>query len=200
MAFMTVGDIPVQITAGMIAESTLNPNGAGSIDAALEVKNEDGTQSDWWRGNISGDYTKVSNRQGQTNSQVTHDNLVQLGYQGPDFSQYPTNANIDWNAVQAALSAMAGTVTTAHCARSRCEKYINVKWLGGGGGSSPVAFDISRLMPSNNAGNQNNNAAGNANQGGGFGNQQQNNNAGNGNNGGGFGNQGGGNNQGGFGG
>lgn len=145
MAFMQEGDIPVQITNAMLAQSTLNPNANPSIDVALEVTNQDGTQKDWWRANMSGDYTKISNRQGQTNTQVTYENLVNLGYQGPDFSQWPGNPNVDLNAVQTAIQSLVGVMTTAHCERSRCGKYINVKWLGGGS-STPVAVDLNALM------------------------------------------------------
>lgn len=146
MSFMQEGDIPVKIRRVMIAESTLNKS-ANSLDIAVEVVNEDGTQSDWWRSNMSAEYTRIKNRQGQTCTQVTYENMVSLGYKGPDFSQWPNiQAPIDWNAVQAGFDALVGIVTSAHCARSTCGNYINIKWLGGGGGNTPVAVDLAALM------------------------------------------------------
>jgi len=144
MAFMTEGDIPVQITDVKIAESKLNKK-QGSLDICVEVTNEDRTQSDWWPANLSADYTKISNRSGWTNTQVSHEKLVELGYKGPDFSAWPTAQNFDWLAVDAALKAMIGTVTKAHCEKSRCGKFINVRWLDAGGGSGPVAVDLNAL-------------------------------------------------------
>ncbi len=144
MSFTTEGDIPVQIRQITIAVSTLNqvPN---SADICVDVVNEDGTQSDWWRSNISASLTQIKNRQGQTNTQVTYDNMVSLGYQGPDFSRWPNDPNVDWTAVQAAFDRMAGTVTSAHCKRSNCGRYINVKWLGVGSGNTPERLNLNQL-------------------------------------------------------
>ena len=150
MAFLQEGDIPVAIAQILISESTLNkkPN---SFDICVEVCNEEGTQRDWWRGNLSADWTKIKNRNGQTNTQVTHENMVQLGYRGPDFSAWPNQMNFDWNQVIEALQLLVGIRTSAHVAASACGQYMNVKWLGGGG-SAPVAIDINMLSGMMNQG------------------------------------------------
>ncbi len=144
MSFVQEGDIPAQIKGALIAESVLN-KGANSFDICVKVETEDCSQSDHWRANLSGDYTKLSNRSGWTNSQVTHEKICELGYSGPDFSGWPNQTpSIDWNGVTAGLGALNGP-TSAHCEKNAAG-YINVKWLGGSSKNAPTAIDPATLM------------------------------------------------------
>ena len=143
MSFVQEGDIPAQLQGAIVAESVLNKNAQNSVDICVKVATEDGTQSDYWRANLSASYTQVSNRSGWTNSQVTYEKICALGYQGPNFSEWPNNPQLDWNGVANGLAALSGP-TVAHCAKN-AKGYINVKWLGGGG-NVPVALDANTLM------------------------------------------------------
>lgn len=124
--FSRAGDIKVQIMEVVADEPKFAQPPA--FDICIKVESESG-ESDWWRGEMSGNYGKGTFST-QTQAKITTEKLRKLGWTGNDYSRIGEE--------------LVGKETYAHTEPSKDGKYFNVKYLGAGG-NTPEGIDAATI-------------------------------------------------------
>lgn len=138
--FKSEGNFNVVITRAILAEPKFCKD-PGAFDVCIEVQDEHGN-SDWWRGEWSGQYGKgnFANRQ---QWQLTLESLKKVGLPNDDLF---SNLQSDADGV-ASIPCLIGVQTTATVKMSEKEGkiYYNVHYLGDGG-SAPKGLNLNSLL------------------------------------------------------
>lgn len=138
--FKSEGNFNVVITRAILAEPKFCKD-PGAFDVCIEVQDEHGN-SDWWRGEWSGQYGKgnFANRQ---QWQLTLESLKKIGLPNDDLF---SNLQSDADGV-ASIPCLVGAQTTATVKMTEKDGkiYYNVHYLGDGG-SAPKGLNLDSLL------------------------------------------------------
>lgn len=138
--FKNEGNFNVVITRAILAEPKFCKD-PGAFDVCIEVQDEHGN-SDWWRGEWSGQYGKgnFANRQ---QWQLTLESLKKIGLPNDDLF---SNLQSDADGV-ASIPCLVGAQTTATVKMTEKDGkiYYNVHYLGDGG-SAPKGLNLDSLL------------------------------------------------------
>lgn len=138
--FKSEGNFNVVITRAILAEPKFCKD-PGAFDVCIEVQDEHGN-SDWWRGEWSGQYGKgnFANRQ---QWQLTLESLKKIGLPNDDLF---SNLQSDADGV-ASIPCLVGAQTTATVKMTEKEGriYYNVHYLGDGG-NAPKGLNLDSLL------------------------------------------------------
>lgn len=138
--FKSEGIFNVVITRAILAEPKFCKD-PGAFDVCIEVQDEHGN-SDWWRGEWSGQYGKgnFANRQ---QWQLTLESLKKVGLPNDDLF---SNLQSDADGV-ASIPCLVGSQTTATVKMTEKDGkiYYNVHYLGDGG-SAPKGLNLNSLL------------------------------------------------------
>lgn len=138
--FKSEGNFNVVITRAILAEPKFCKD-PGAFDVCIEVQDEHGN-SDWWRGEWSGQYGKgnFANRQ---QWQLTLESLKKIGLPNDDLF---SNLQSDADGV-ASIPCLVGAQTTATVKMTEKDgkTYYNVHYLGDGG-NAPKGLNLDSLL------------------------------------------------------
>lgn len=138
--FKSEGIFNVVITRAILAEPKFCKD-PGAFDVCIEVQDEHGN-SDWWRGEWSGQYGKgnFANRQ---QWQLTLESLKKVGLPNDDLF---SNLQSDADGV-ASIPCLVGAQTTATVKMTEKDSriYYNVHYLGDGG-NAPKGLNLNSLL------------------------------------------------------
>lgn len=138
--FKSEGIFNVVITRAILAEPKFCKD-PGAFDVCIEVQDEHGN-SDWWRGEWSGQYGKgnFANRQ---QWQLTLESLKKVGLPNDDLF---SNLQSDADGV-ASIPCLVGAQTTATVKMTEKDGkiYYNVHYLGDGG-NAPKGLNLDSLL------------------------------------------------------
>lgn len=138
--FKSEGIFNVVITRAILAEPKFCKD-PGAFDVCIEVQDEHGN-SDWWRGEWSGQYGKgnFANRQ---QWQLTLESLKKIGLPNDDLF---SNLQSDADGV-ASIPCLVGAQTTATVKMTEKDGriYYNVHYLGDGG-NAPKGLNLDSLL------------------------------------------------------
>lgn len=138
--FKSEGNFNVVITRAILAEPKFCKD-PGAFDVCIEVQDEHGN-SDWWRGEWSGQYGKgnFANRQ---QWQLTLESLKKIGLPNDDLF---SNLQSDADGV-ASIPCLVGAQTTATVKMTEKDGriYYNVHYLGDGG-NAPKGLNLDSLL------------------------------------------------------
>lgn len=138
--FKSEGIFNVVITRAILAEPKFCKD-PGAFDVCIEVQDEHGN-SDWWRGEWSGQYGKgnFANRQ---QWQLTLESLKKVGLPNDDLF---SNLQSDADGV-ASIPCLVGSQTTATVKMTEKDGriYYNVHYLGDGG-NAPKGLNLDSLL------------------------------------------------------
>jgi len=124
--FTSEGIFTVTIKAAKCAEPKFSKD-PNAFDVCLQVETDDG-QSDWWRGEYSGDYCR-GNYSNMTRAQMTMQTLTKLGMVGNDLSKLDSLVGINTTATTKAAESAKGKI------------FYNVMYLG------DSASDVKEITP-----------------------------------------------------
>lgn len=125
--FSRAGDIKVKIMEVVADEPKFAQPPA--FDICIRVEEDSTGESDWWRGEMSGNYGK-GNFATQTQAEITTKTLRKLGWTGKDYSRIGDE--------------LVGKETFAHVKPSTDGKFFNISYLGSGG-NAPQGIDAGTI-------------------------------------------------------